>query len=748
MPAIPGSVVHVRGEDWRVVRVDPYDGCAVVTLDGGAARRPLRIIEPFDRPHVRRSQLRRRRRRTVLLTALNTIAKARPALGLWTAADAAIDLLPYQLEPALAVLRGATRLLLADGVGLGKTIEAGLVLAELRARGWAERALILCPAGLRATWTSELQQRFNLACAVFDQAAIAETTAALPPGINPWSGHAIIVTSIDLAKRDDVRAALDDIAFDVLIVDEAHHLTPGSDRGATVDYIASRTPWCVFVSATPHSGDEAAFQYLAGLGSHGDGLTIFRRAGTDTGRTPQRRERIVRVRASGLEAELLAAAAAYANAMWREHGARDPAVRLLAITIARRAASSMPALRRTLQRRRSLLSTKPEVEVEEPEQAALPWDEQDDADADMADHLLGRPGLADANDERSWIERLLRLADGAQSAKLEWLVRFLARAGEPAIVFTQYRDTLDAILDALPASWRALSITGAHPPELRRVAVAAFNDGDADILVATDTAGEGLNLHRRCRLVIDVELPWNPVRLEQRLGRVDRLGQTRRVHAVRLIHPGSIEERVFDRLRERRSLSEAEVAQWVFDGQTDRPGRPWSPASETIPAALAEVQRLSRRRASDGTCQRCVDRSLRDDRVFVVLHRITFVNALGNVVAECPVAHRVERKNEVALDAAIRVYATRHCRDIESALAPLRTAITRRIAGIDALIGDRPLVMQRSLFDPRADSSRQRAEAARRQRWSALARRRDSITMPLAVEEAVATLVAAWPPRK
>src|SRR5688572_33499922 len=123
----PGSVVHVRGEDWRVARVDAYDRCTVLTLDGGAARCPLRIIEPFDRPRLRSVKLRHRRRRTVLRTALNTIANARPALGLWTAADAVIDLLPYQLEPALAVLRGATRLLLADAVGLGKTDRKSVV---------------------------------------------------------------------------------------------------------------------------------------------------------------------------------------------------------------------------------------------------------------------------------------------------------------------------------------------------------------------------------------------------------------------------------------------------------------------------------------------------------------------------------------------------------------------------------------------------------------------------------------------
>ena len=127
----------------------PFERCSVLTLDGreaGNANRRVRVIEPFDRPMpVASGRLVRRKRRAVLRTALGAIANARPAIGLWTAADASIDLLPYQLEPALAVLRGATRLLLADAVGLGKTIQAGLILAELRERGWAERALVAVP---------------------------------------------------------------------------------------------------------------------------------------------------------------------------------------------------------------------------------------------------------------------------------------------------------------------------------------------------------------------------------------------------------------------------------------------------------------------------------------------------------------------------------------------------------------------------------------------------------------------------
>src|SRR5262245_60849680 len=141
---LEGSVeVEVRGEPWAVVRAQPFESCTVLTLEGRGrsnARQRLRVIEPFDRPRaIRAPRLPRRRREAVPGAALGAIAALRSDAGLWTAAGASIDLLPYQLEPALAVIGGATRVLLADAVGLGKTIQAGLLLAELVERGWVER---------------------------------------------------------------------------------------------------------------------------------------------------------------------------------------------------------------------------------------------------------------------------------------------------------------------------------------------------------------------------------------------------------------------------------------------------------------------------------------------------------------------------------------------------------------------------------------------------------------------------------
>src|SRR5690242_8870593 len=201
-----GDLVLVRGSRWRVADVRAYDGCALVTLHGevrpfrGRVRRvlsPLDRIEPFERPRRARFVNGRTWRRV----CRSALAAATPPGGLATAARAAIDLLPYQLEPALAIVRGyGTRLLLADEVGLGKTIQAGLILAELIARGSVERAIVLAPAGLRDQWVEELAVRFGLAGVRVDGRVLRHTASMLPIGVNPWLTAPVAVASIDYVK--------------------------------------------------------------------------------------------------------------------------------------------------------------------------------------------------------------------------------------------------------------------------------------------------------------------------------------------------------------------------------------------------------------------------------------------------------------------------------------------------------------------------------------------------------------------
>jgi superfamily II DNA or RNA helicase len=758
----PGMTMTVRGEEWALLRAQPFESCTVLTLEGrerSNTRRRLRVIEPFDRPRAPAARrLHRRRRHAVMRAALAAIASARGDDRLWTAAGAAIDLWPYQLEPALAAIGGATRLLLADAVGLGKTIQAGLLLAELRERGWVERTLILCPAGLRDAWAGELRERFRLSANVVDCASMTARIAALPQGVNPWTGSAITIASIDFVKRPEVLAAIDTAPIDLLIADEAHHLAPGTDRGAAVMRLAARAPWCVLLSATPHSGDDAAFRYLTSIGANGDRLMVFNRSRRDAGLAGRRRAHALRVRPSDEERALLAAVDAYARAIWRARGAGDRAARLIAITVARRAASSSAAIERTLVRRRALLA----APAREPVQSLLPWEETDPADDIEPDAVLGAPGLDDPADERARLDALIELAAACGTgSKLRRLLRLLSAIDEPALVFTEYRDTLEAILAGLPSSYRAASIHGGMPMDLRRRAVDDFNAGVVNVLLATDAAGEGLNLHHRCRLVIDLELPWNPVRLEQRVGRLDRIGQRRTVHAIRLYQRDSIESRVLDHLRLRQQRAEAglercvtdtQIAGAIFGGETlDAPALPRL-RGDRIAAAGAEAERIAlQRRALMAPPTPCWARS-RHARRLVILHRTRWSNGAGLIVHEQVHAHRVHlpalphrardwRRAIETMSAVIREQGI-------DARSPARRTepIARRIASIRARLARlRAREYQRSLFDGRADAAAAVRDQAADDMDAALLRTLRAIGSEVATEAPRCELIAAWP---
>jgi superfamily II DNA or RNA helicase len=175
---------------------------------------------------------------------------------------------------------------------------------------------------------------------------------------------------------------------------------------------------------------------------------------------------------------------------------------------------------------------------------------------------LSAPGLDDRNEERRWLDRILQLARLAEVAesKLAAISRLLRRAAEPAIVFTEYRDTLARMALALQELAPATLHGGLTPLE-RRESLRRFTSGGARLLLATDAASEGLNLHQRCRLVINLELPWTPLRLEQRIGRVERIGQSRRVHAIHLVAAGTAEESYEARLKARGSQAVTGVEQ-------------------------------------------------------------------------------------------------------------------------------------------------------------------------------------------
>ena len=556
-----GDHVRVRRERWVITEIRVHEDCSALTLSGlGPANLGSRrqILTPFDQvePLASTRSFRIVRATRWRRACRQLIADAGPAGILRTARAARMDLLPHQLEPALAVVHGrGTRILIADEVGLGKTVQAALILAELKSRGVASRVLVLTPAGLRDQWIDELANRFDLRFTLFDMATATRRRTSLPVGVNPWSVEPLVVTSIDYIKRPEVSPAVQACRWDVVVVDEAHHATRGSDRWNVVQALCSTSPYVVLLTATPHNGDPEAFSSLCALGEHNDSLLVFRRSRQQIGHSRERRIHQLHVRPGPEERRMHAALNAFVRAVQREPGGRGPSTWLALSTLRKRALSSAFALQRSVEHRLNALNF---TSADSFRQLTLPlFDHGGEFDAADDVPAWTIPGLRDSQYE---LELLTRVAQAAQLAvghesKLAALASLLRRLGEPAIVFTEYRDTLGHVRDRVAPA--ATILHGGLSRDDRRAAIAAF--GQKGLLLATDAAGEGLNLHHNCRIVVNLELPWNPMRLEQRMGRVDRIGQRRRVHVFHLIAAGTAEMRVLHRLSTRIARAQADI---------------------------------------------------------------------------------------------------------------------------------------------------------------------------------------------
>lgn len=555
---VPGTLVWLRQRRWRVerARVDRN----VVRIDVANHDQRLTVLAPFDRPEVvspnRRAVAARRQQARARLARLcgSTfgVRCVRAAVG------ARIDLWPHQLEPALAVIEGQRRILIADEVGLGKTIQAGLILAELHERRPPLRALVVAPAGLCDQWTRELHARFGLdvQSAERDLPLLAARAAA---GANPWLRPGIWIASIDYLKQRHVMDGLPPAAWDVVIIDEAHVAAGPSDRHDACDEIGRRARHLVLLSATPHTGDDPRFRRLVQMGAlpyAGDTLEVFRRTRADVAPSHRRVVRWHRVRPSRAAARLLDALQQFERVILHRTGAsrRDAALLLLSV-FRKRALSTMHALDRSLARRLEWLDAPDRTAAVDWMQPQLDFGDADDIDRDEQTALSVDLGVPAAH-ERTWLRRLRVLAAAAlrHEPKIDRLRGLLSRAREPVVVFTEFRHSLEHVHQVLLPLRRIAVLHGGQIEAVRRRELQRFLCGDASVLLATDVGGQGLNLQSRARWVVNLELPWNPARLEQRIGRVDRLGQTRRVHATLLVTAHAAEDTLLASLA-RRTLA-------------------------------------------------------------------------------------------------------------------------------------------------------------------------------------------------
>ena len=522
-----------------------------------------------------------------------------------------VDPLPHQLEAVYEYFMKlpSVRFLLADDAGAGKTIMAGLLIRELKLRGLVERMLIVCPANLTFQWQREMLEKFDQQFVVMRGSDIHNQF-----GMNQWLERPQVITSLDLAKRQDILPGLEQVHWDLVIIDEAHRMSASDESHKSLRYrlgekLRDSTDNILLMTATPHKGDPQNFTLFLQLldqDVYAD-VTSIRKAmeqnhapfylrrvkeamvhfpelqddGTWAAK-PVFTKRIPRTADFTIEGDELDLYNEVTDFVKRQSmrayqlgdDRRARAVGFLMALYQRRLASSTHAMVRSLENRVRRLDTGLQQAQDLASQAPpdLPdledLEEMDDADRERLERLLDAVTLAGNADEvRREIEELEHLAERARAvedtsseAKLNKLHTILHEEGffdnpeQRLLIFTEFRDTLNHILDRLKLwGFSTGQIHGGmqagtrDQPGTRLFMEQQFREGNIQILVATEAAGEGINL-QCCNILFNYDIPWNPNRLEQRMGRIHRYGQQLDCLIFNFVATNTIEGRVLQRL--------------------------------------------------------------------------------------------------------------------------------------------------------------------------------------------------------
>jgi superfamily II DNA or RNA helicase len=561
---------------------------------------------------------------------------------------ARVDPLPHQLEAVYDYFLKLPRIrfLLADDPGAGKTIMAGLLIKELKIRGLIKRTLIVAPANLCFQWQREMKDKFRENFDIVRSDVLRSTY-----GTNPWQDRNQVITSVSwVARIEDANESLARSNWDLVIVDEAHKMSAYSEDKKTLAYqlgemLSQLTDHFVLMTATPHKGDPANFCLFLRLldkDVYGDISSLqkamderkapfyLRRVkealvtfpDPETGHAKQLfTKRIVKtipfqidedeldfydLLTRFVEDQSIKAAA--------DDSARGRALGFTMAMLQRRFASSMYAVRKTLERmkaKREKILADPEKYRQEQLNKKLPddFDElPEDAQEQILDELEGVVGSIDPAALREEIIELEKLVDLAKNleereieSKLVKLRDVITEQGvfkDPKmklLIFTEHKDTLDYLVgdgkDDRPLGklreW-GLNVTQIHggmkigdrnTPNTRIYSEKEFRE-DVQVLVATEAAGEGINL-QFCWLMINYDIPWNPIRLEQRMGRIHRYGQEKDCLILNFVSSNTREGRVLEKLFDR-------ISQIEIDIDPDKVGKVFNVLGDVFPANQLE----------------------------------------------------------------------------------------------------------------------------------------------------------------
>jgi superfamily II DNA or RNA helicase len=516
-------------------------------------------------------------------------------------ASASVIPLPHQLRALRrAVSQDRVRFLLADEVGLGKTIEAGLIMRELKLRGLVQRTLVIAPKGLVTQWMAEMQTHFGEEFRFFSPPDF-NAYRRIAPSENVWRSFHQVICSLDSVKPLEARQGwspedvtefnkerFEDLitaGWDLIIVDESHRIGGSTEQVARHQLgrgLSEASPYFLLLSATPHQGKSDAFHRLVSLldknafpepGSvtrervHPYVIRTEKRQAIDADGNPlfnPRITKLVGVSWQGHEdqKQLYDAVTEYVregyNQAMRE---KKTYVGFLMILMQRLVTSSTRAIITTLEKRLSALQEPGEQLTMLSLMAEDDWNELDGQD--QLESFL-RTRLAALKNERAEVELLLTAArkveargpDAKAEALLEWVYKFQQEEGDPDVkllVFTEFVPTQQMLAEFLMnRGFSVACLNGSMTMEQRQKVQQQFAD-DVRILISTDAGGEGLNL-QFCHIVVNFDIPWNPMRLEQRIGRVDRIGQNSVVRAINFLFAESVEFRVRDVLEEKLAV--------------------------------------------------------------------------------------------------------------------------------------------------------------------------------------------------